>query len=73
VAISNAYYVNNRTAHQAAAKLSMQLGVDAAGNILKEFWPDFERKFGRHHRHGSAHLQSVRFDEFPTKCPPGGS
>lgn len=47
VAISNAYYADNRTASSAASKLGMQLGVDAAANILKEFWPDFERKFGR--------------------------
>ena len=47
VAISNAYYVNNRTAPDAAGKLGLQLGVDMASNILKEFWPDLERKFKR--------------------------
>lgn len=50
MAISNAYYVNNRTAADAASKVSMQLGVDMAANIVKEFWPDLERKFGRKHR-----------------------
>jgi hypothetical protein len=50
VAISNAYYSDNRTACDAIAKLGMQLGVDMAANVLKEFWPDFERKF-RHKRH----------------------
>jgi hypothetical protein len=50
VAISNAYYANNRTARDAVSKLGMQLGVDMAANILKEFWPDFERKFSRKHR-----------------------
>jgi hypothetical protein len=47
VAISNAYYVNNRTASDATSRLGMQLGVDMAANILKEFWPDLERKFRR--------------------------
>jgi hypothetical protein len=47
VAISTAYYVNNRTASDATSKLGMQLGVDMAANILKEFWPDLERKFRR--------------------------
>jgi hypothetical protein len=28
----------------------MQLGVDMAANILKEFWPDLERKLKRKHR-----------------------
>jgi hypothetical protein len=28
----------------------MQLGVDMPANVLKEFWPDFERKFvGKNH------------------------
>jgi hypothetical protein len=49
VAISNAYYVNNRTAGDATSRLGMQLGVDMAANILKEFWPDMERKFRRKH------------------------
>jgi hypothetical protein len=44
VAISNAYYANNRTAGDAVSKLGMQLGVDMAANVLKEFWPDLERK-----------------------------
>src|SRR5260370_29445665 len=47
VAISNAYYTDNRTAANAVSKLSVQLGVDMASNILKEFWPDLERKFTR--------------------------
>jgi hypothetical protein len=47
VAISNAYYVDNRTATDAASKLGMQIGVDMASNILKEFWPDMEQKFRR--------------------------
>jgi hypothetical protein len=49
VAISNAYYSDNRTASDAIARLGTQLGVDMASNILKEFWPDITRKFGRKH------------------------
>jgi hypothetical protein len=47
VAISNAYYPDQRSAGSAASKLVMQVGVDAFGNILKEFWPDLLRKFSR--------------------------
>ena len=50
VAISNAYYPDNRTAGEAVGKLGVQISVDTASNILKEFWPDFERKFTRKHR-----------------------
>ena len=49
VAISNAYYPDNRTAGDGVSKLGIQIGVDMAGNVLKEFWPDFERKFRRRH------------------------
>jgi hypothetical protein len=48
VAISNAYYAD-RTASDAVSKLGIQLGVDMAGNMLKEFWPELERKFKRKH------------------------
>jgi hypothetical protein len=54
VAISNAYYVDNRTATDAASKLGVQLGFDMASNILKEFWPDLERKFRRKHSQDSS-------------------
>lgn len=50
VAISNAYYADNRNARDAVSKLSMQIGVDMAANILKEFWPEVERKFPWKHR-----------------------
>lgn len=50
VAISQAYYPDNRTWHDAAIGLSSQLGVDMAANILKEFWPDLDRKFGHKKR-----------------------
>lgn len=50
VAISNAYYRDNRDVHDAVSKLGMQLGVDMAANILKEFWPDLQRRFRHKHR-----------------------
>jgi hypothetical protein len=46
VAISNIYNPDNRTAADAVGKLGIQLGVDMAGNILKEFAPDLYRKLG---------------------------
>jgi hypothetical protein len=52
VAISTAYYPDNRTTTNAVSKLGVQLGVDMASNILKEFWPDINRKFSREHRPG---------------------
>jgi hypothetical protein len=33
-----------------AISMACQLGVDMAANILKEFWPDLERKFSRNHK-----------------------
>lgn len=50
VAISTAYYANNRTAGDGVSKLGMQLGVDMASNILKEFWPELQRKFRSRHK-----------------------
>jgi hypothetical protein len=49
VAISTAYYPDNRDVHDAVIKLSNQLGVDAASNVLKEFWPELQRKLSRKH------------------------
>jgi hypothetical protein len=49
VAISNAYYPDNRTVSNAVSALGVQIGVDMAANVLKEFWPDFERKFTKKH------------------------
>ena len=48
VTISTAYYPEWRDWSNAASKFGMQIGVDMAGNVLKEFWPDLERKFGHH-------------------------
>jgi hypothetical protein len=50
VAISNAYYEDNRDASSAIGKLGTQIGVDMAANVLKEFSYDINRKFfHRHH------------------------
>ncbi len=49
VAISNAYYVDNRDVSDAAVKWGTQVAVDAASNILKEFWPDILQKFSHKH------------------------
>jgi hypothetical protein len=54
VAISNAYNPDNRTAADAASKLGFQLGLDMAGNILKEFAPDLQHKL-RGKKHASSH------------------
>jgi hypothetical protein len=50
VMISNAYYPDNRNASQAVSRLGVQIGIDTAGNILKEFWPDLSRKLSRKKR-----------------------
>lgn len=51
VAISNAYYPDNRTASDNVQRLGTQLGLDMVGNVLKEFWPDIDKKFF-HRRNG---------------------
>jgi len=50
VAISNAYYPGNRNVTDAVTKLGMQIGVDAAANVIKEFSPELTRLFSRKHR-----------------------
>jgi hypothetical protein len=47
VALSNLYYRDNRTVGNALSKLAVQVGVDMAANILKEFSPDFARAVAR--------------------------
>jgi hypothetical protein len=51
VAISNAYYQDNRDAASALTKLGTQIGVDLAANVLKEFSADLNRKLFRKHPH----------------------
>jgi len=57
VAISNAYYRDNRDVSDAVSKLGTQLGVDMAANILKEFWPDLRRKFRHVHRNDASAIR----------------
>ena len=50
VAISTAYYKDGRDPASAVSRLGIQLGVDMALNILKEFRPEIDRKlFKRSH------------------------
>ncbi len=45
VAISQAYYPDNRSASNAGSKLALQVGVDMASNVVKEFYPEIRRAF----------------------------
>ena len=47
LAISNAYYPDGRSVGNNLGRYAVQLGFDAASNVLKEFWPDFRRKLPR--------------------------
>ncbi len=49
VAIGNAYYPDGRTLSKNVSRWSWQIGTDMGANILKEFWPDLDRAFGRRH------------------------
>jgi hypothetical protein len=55
-AISNIYYTDGRTVRANIGKLGFQIGLDGAALVLKEFWPDVERKFfERHQPAGTTH------------------
>lgn len=47
LAISNAYYPDGRNYADNVKRYALQLGFDAASNVLKEFWPDLKRKLPR--------------------------
>jgi hypothetical protein len=49
VAISAAYYPENRDARAAANAFEAQIGAHIASNVVKEFWPDLQRVFLRKH------------------------
>ena len=49
-AISQAYYPDNRGAETVVSKLSIQIGVDMASNLMKEFYPDLRRALSRKHK-----------------------
>ncbi|HLK68631.1 MAG TPA: hypothetical protein VKU19_34605 [Bryobacteraceae bacterium] len=48
-AIAQAYYPDSRGAGNFASKLSIQVGVDMASNVMKEFYPDLRRKLSKKH------------------------
>jgi len=50
VAISNAYYPDNRNVGANVAKLGQQIGIDAISQVLKEFWPDIKRRYFQRHK-----------------------
>jgi hypothetical protein len=68
VAISMAYYPENRSVTDGLSKLGSQLGVDLASNVLKEFWPDLERTFSRKHKSGD---RGGAGSSAPAVRPPG--
>jgi hypothetical protein len=43
VGLSNLYYADSRTVGDNVTKLLLQIGTDAASNVIKEFWPDVKR------------------------------
>lgn len=49
-AIGTAYYANNRTVGDVASNAGIQIGIDMATNVLKEFWPDLKKKLHRRNR-----------------------
>jgi hypothetical protein len=49
-AIAQAYYPDSRGAGNFASKLVIQVGVDMASNVMKEFYPDLRRAFSRKHK-----------------------
>lgn len=53
VAISMAYYPGNRDAFDAAEQLGIQVAVDTAVNVMKEFWPSRERRAARRSEAGT--------------------
>jgi hypothetical protein len=53
VAIGLSYYPDDRNVGDAVSQWGTQIAVDMASNILKEFWPDMERKLHRKHHEES--------------------
>jgi len=47
-AISNAYEPDGRNVSDNVEKVSMQIGIDAFSQVLKEFWPDIKHKLFEH-------------------------
>jgi hypothetical protein len=49
VAVSTLYSPDTRAMSAGLQKLGIQLATDAAGGVLKEFWPDVKRRFFTRH------------------------
>jgi hypothetical protein len=45
VGIGDAYYPDGRSAADNLSRLGVQVGLDMAGNVMKEFWPDIHNLF----------------------------
>jgi hypothetical protein len=56
VAISRSYYADKRDASNAAEDFGIQVGVDMASNIVKEFYPDVKRML--HPKRGPSSTQT---------------
>ena len=67
VAISNAYYQDNRDAASAVSKFGVQIDVDMAANVVKEFWPDVDRAF--RHKHHADSGKGITSDAAAAKSP----
>ena len=52
VGISNAYYPDSRNLSTNVSKLAVQIAVDMAANVVKEFAPDFDGRSSRNPEHG---------------------
>ena len=48
--IGNLYYPDSRGFGSTMNRMFTQIGTDAFSNVLKEFWPDVKRYYGRKHR-----------------------
>lgn len=51
VAISTAYYPANRSVSDAVSQLGIQVALDMAGNVMKEFWPNRGGKSSQKQHH----------------------
>lgn len=69
VALANLYYPDNRNVSDNVYRLGVQIGVDMASNVLKEFSPDITRMFHRHESDASAFLFRVNPPPLANQVP----
>jgi hypothetical protein len=61
IGISNFYYpAADRSFSSNLSGWGVQMGIDAFGNELKEFWPDIHRRITQRHHHDAATLADSR-------------